>query len=63
MTLLSDVKLGIILEILPKYDLKKLDKLAVLSGSATICQGNPDLTSDQRDIKRAAFVKRAILGE
>lgn len=63
MTLLSDVKLGIILKILPKYDLKKLDKLAVLSGSATICQGNPDLTSDQRDIKRAAFVKRAILGE
>ena len=63
MTLLSDVKLGIILKILPKYDLKKLDKLAVLSGSATICQDNPDLTSDQRDIKRAAFVKRAILGE
>ncbi len=63
MSLLSDVKLGIILGILPNYDIKKLDRLAVLSGAAMLCQGVGMLSPEERDIKRAAFVKKAINGD
>lgn len=63
MSLLSDVKLGIILGILPSYDIKKLDRLAVLSGAAMLCQGVGELSPEQRDIRRAAFVKSAINGD
>ena len=58
-SLIAKVKLGIILNVLPKYDLTKLDKMVVMSGAATL-SGDRELNELERDILRAGFVRQIL---
>lgn len=57
MTLISDVKLGVILNILPLKNTKPLDKLLVLCSAANLTLATKGCAPAQRDIVRAQLVK------
>jgi len=61
-SLISKVKLGIILKVLPEHDLAELDKMVEMSGAATI-SGDKDLNEVERDILRAALVRKILSKE
>lgn len=57
MNLISDVKLGVILNILPLKDTKPLDKLLVLCSAANLTLTTGECSPTERDITRARLVK------
>ncbi|HPD02744.1 MAG TPA: ATP--guanido phosphotransferase [Eubacteriales bacterium] len=58
MELISDIKLGVILQILPFIDLNKLDKLVESGEPANLClYAGRELNADERDIVRAELVR------
>ena len=62
MSLISDVKLGVILNILPLKDTKTLDKLLVFCSAANLALQMGNASAGERDIVRAALVKRTLEG-
>lgn len=62
MRLISDVKLGVILNILPLKDTKTLDKLLVFCSAANLALQMGNASAGERDIVRAALVKRTLEG-
>lgn len=60
MSLISDVKLGVILNILPLKDTKPLDKLLVLCSAANLALATGEADAEQRDITRATLVKSIL---
>lgn len=64
MQLIVDVKMGVILDILPiKYTTTKLDELAVLCSPSSICILTGDCSESERDIRRAQMVRRILSEE
>lgn len=63
MNLISDVKLGIILDILPLKDTKTLDKLLVWCSAANLTAVTGECSAEERDIRRAAIVKNILQKE
>ena len=63
MKLVSDVKLGIILNILPIKDTKALDKLVLFSSASSMALKIGKFSEEQRDIIRAKLVKSALVEE
>ena len=63
MNLISDVKLGIILDILPLKDTKTLDKLLVWCSAANLTAVTGECTATERDERRAAIVKSILQKE
>ena len=63
MNLISDVKLGIILDILPLKDTKTLDKLLVWCSAANLTAVTGECSAEERDIRRAAIVKSILQKE
>lgn len=63
MNLISDVKLGVILNILPLKDTKTLDKLLVWCSAANLTAVTGECSAGERDVRRAAIVKSILQKE
>jgi len=62
--LIVDVKLGMILEVLPStLDIKVIDKLSEFVSPSTYEITNPSSTEEEQSILRAKLVKKVFLGE
>ena len=60
MNMISDVKLGIMLEILPFNDIETLNKLLVWCSAANLTAVTGECPADERDVRRAAIVKSIL---
>lgn len=63
MSLISDVKLGIIMNMLPLKDTETLDKLLVLCSAANLTLAIGRCGTDERDVRRAEIVRRILQKE
>ncbi len=63
MNMISDVKLGVILDILPLKDTETLDKLLVWCSAANLTAVTGECSPTERDIRRAAIVKGILQKE
>lgn len=63
MNLISDVKLGVIMNILPLKDTETLDKLLVLCSAANLTLAIGRCGTDERDVRRAEIVRRILQKE
>ena len=63
MDLISYVKLGVILHILPLKDTETLDKLLVWCSAANLTAVTGECAPYERDVRRAAIVKSILLKE
>ena len=63
MNLISDVKLGVIMNILPLKDTETLDKLLVLCSAANLTLAIGRCGADERDVRRAEIVRRILQKE
>lgn len=60
MKLISDVKLGVILGIVPVKDTKPLDKLLVLCSAANLSMAIGERRPEERDVARAELVRQIL---
>lgn len=60
MNMISDVKLGIMLEILPFNDIETLNKLLIWCSAANLTAVTGECPADERDVRRAAIVKSIL---
>ncbi|MEG2687670.1 MAG: hypothetical protein RSA24_00735 [Clostridia bacterium] len=60
MKLVSDAKLGVILDILPLKDIKKLNQLVWLCSASSIRLKNNDIAESDVDIARASIVRKIL---
>jgi len=58
--LVAEVKLGIILNILPQIELKSIDKLLILSGSAVLSSLTGAVNTEQLDFARAKLARELL---
>lgn len=63
MSLISDVKLGVILNILPLKSTETLDKLLVLCSAANLTLATGNCSPDERDVRRATIVRGILQKE
>ncbi len=62
MQLISDVKLAVILGLVPAHDTKVFDRLTELNSPSSIKISMGDCSADERDIFRAGLVKKILSG-